>query len=36
FYKRGRELAKVKNDIKTLGELSEALLILDEDDGEAW
>lgn len=36
FYKRGRELAKKKNDIKTLGELSEALLILDEDDGEVW
>ncbi|MEM9051040.1 MAG: tetratricopeptide repeat protein [Bacteroidota bacterium] len=36
IYKQGRELAKKKNDIKTLGELSEALLILDEDDGEAW
>lgn len=36
FYKKGRELAKKKNDVKTLGELSEALLILDEDDGEVW
>lgn len=36
YYKKGRELAKKKNDIKTLGELSEALLILDEDDGEVW
>ncbi len=36
FYKKGRALAKQKNDIKTLGELSEALLILDEDDGEMW
>jgi tetratricopeptide (TPR) repeat protein len=36
YYKQGRELAKKKNDVKTLGELSEALLILDEDDGEVW
>jgi tetratricopeptide (TPR) repeat protein len=35
-YKRGKEVAKVQEDRKTLSELSEALLILDEDDGECW
>lgn len=34
-YKRGRELAKKSNDIKAMGELSEALLILDAGDGMA-
>lgn len=36
FYKKGREVAKKQNDLKTLSELSEALMILDEDDGEVW
>lgn len=35
-YKKGREVAKKENDLKTLSELSEALMILDEDDGEVW
>lgn len=36
IYKEGREIAKKSNDLKTLGELSEALLILDEEEGEMW
>ncbi|MCA1761840.1 MAG: tetratricopeptide repeat protein [Cryomorphaceae bacterium] len=35
-YREGGVLARKKNDIKAMGELSEALLILDADDGEAW
>ncbi len=35
-YKAGREVAKAQKDQKTLSELSEALMILDEDDGEVW
>jgi len=35
-YKEGSVLAKKKNDIKAMGELSEALLILDVDTGHAW
>ncbi len=35
-YKAGREVAKAQKDRKTLSELSEALMILDEDDGEVW
>ena len=34
-YKKGKILAREKNDVKALGELSEALLILDADD-EMW
>ncbi len=33
-YKKGRVLAKKTKDVKATGELSEALLILDADDGE--
>jgi tetratricopeptide (TPR) repeat protein len=29
FYKAGKEVARKKNDLKTLGELSEALMLLD-------
>jgi tetratricopeptide (TPR) repeat protein len=36
IYKAGREVAKAQKDLKTLSELSEALMILDEDDGEVW
>ncbi|MCA1751223.1 MAG: tetratricopeptide repeat protein [Cryomorphaceae bacterium] len=36
-YRSGHKLAVEKNDIKATGELSEALLILgDDDDDEAW
>lgn len=35
-YKEGGVLARKKNDVKAMGELSEALLILDADDGQAW
>lgn len=35
-YKRGRELAKKTKDVKAMGELSEALMILDEGDGIAF
>lgn len=30
-YHKGKQIAEMKNDIKTLGELSEALMLLDED-----
>ena len=36
IYKKGREVAKKADDLKTLSELSEALMILDEEDGEMW
>jgi len=32
IYQRGKVLARAKNDVKAVGELSEALLILDVDD----
>ncbi len=35
-YTSGRELAKKTKDIKAMGELSEALMILDEGDGIAF
>lgn len=35
-YKTGRELAKKTKDVKAMGELSEALMILDEGDGIAF
>jgi tetratricopeptide (TPR) repeat protein len=35
-YKKGHLLAVKKNDIKAMGELSEALLILDTADDESW
>ncbi len=36
-YRKGHKLAAEKNDIKAMGELSEALLILgDDDEDEAW
>ncbi len=35
-YKKGAVLARQKNDLKAMGELSEALLILDASDGEVW
>lgn len=35
-YKKGHELAVKVNDIKAMGELSEALLILDTADDESW
>ena len=34
IYKQGKAVAKTQDDLKTLSELSEALLILDEDEGE--
>lgn len=30
-YRKGKQIAEMKNDVKTLGELSEALMLLDED-----
>ena len=36
YYKKGRELAKKTNDVKAVGELSEALMILDAGDGSAF
>jgi len=30
-YRSGREIAETKNDVKAIGELSEALMILDDD-----
>jgi hypothetical protein len=33
-YKEGKEVAKKQNDTKTLGELSEALMLLDVYDDE--
>ncbi len=35
-YKKGHALAVKTNDVKAVGELSEALLILDPADDEAW
>jgi len=35
-YSEGIALAKKKKDVKAMGELSEALLILDVDAGQAW
>lgn len=35
-YKKGSKLARKKHDLKAMGELSEALLILDASDGEVW
>lgn len=32
YYRLGKEVAKKQGDTKTLGELSEALMILDEDE----
>jgi Tfp pilus assembly protein PilF len=31
-YKAGLEIAKIKNDLKTVGELSEALWMIDDED----
>ena len=36
IYRKGLELAKKRKDVTAVGELSEALLILDEDIGQAW
>jgi tetratricopeptide (TPR) repeat protein len=36
YYKAGRGLAREKNDPKAIGELSEALLLLDADDGRVY
>ena len=33
-YRKGKEIAKKTNDAKTTGELVEALMILDEDEGD--
>jgi len=30
-YRNGKEIAEAKNDVKAMGELSEALMILDDD-----
>lgn len=30
-YRMGKEIAETKNDVKAIGELSEALMILDDD-----
>ncbi len=35
-YRKGHKLAKEKNDVKAVGELSEALLILGADDEQMW
>lgn len=35
-YRKGREVAKKLNDVKTLGELTEALLLIDEDVDDIW
>lgn len=36
LYRKGREIAKEHNDNKTLGELTEALLLIDEDVEDVW
>jgi len=35
-YKKGHALAVIKKDIKAMGELSEAMMILDTGDDESW
>jgi len=35
-YKKGHALAVIKKDIKAMGELSEAMMILDTGDDETW
>ncbi|HLV52921.1 MAG TPA: hypothetical protein VKY29_02790 [Cryomorphaceae bacterium] len=35
-YRKGLELAQERKDVTAVGELSEALLILDEDIGQPW
>lgn len=35
-YRKGHDLANKTKDVKAIGELSEALLILDTEDDEAW
>jgi uncharacterized protein HemY len=36
IYRKGREVAKKLSDAKTLGELTEALLLIDEDVDDIW
>ena len=36
LYRKGKTIAESQKDMKTMGELNEALLILDDDDDEDW
>ena len=36
IYRRGRKIANEQNNNKTLGELNEALMLIDEEFDEAW
>ena len=36
IYRRGRKIANEQNNNKTLGELNEALMLIDEEFDESW